>query len=295
MTTLNAHVRPLNERIRGHRLSPAEAEAIWNTFLVHLATMSANEAARQPGMPSQPAFAKKRKRDAAFDRRAAEVIAARSLQLRSGRKPISASKWAEFLGALSSASLGAVLARGGMPSLGAIYKHRQQDSTFRASMDVIVRDPERRRRYRDACAARLAALRSDPVFCERMLASLVLWRARQPAPERKAPDKRPVGEVFRAQLLENQLYAAAADAVPRGLPPHLRDEVISDIVLAVLEGEITFAEIRPSAREYLTRHRRLFGDHGTVSLDATIPGTDGAVRYIDRLPSDALRPWDLTP
>ncbi len=93
------------------------------------------------------------------------------------------------------------------------------------------------------------------------------------------------GEMRTRELMKIDVYAAARRALPRGLPEFVRDDVITEIVLAHLEGSLTLSEVPARASEFLRAYRRDFDQLKTVSLDAPIPGTD--MRYIDRLAAPA--------
>src|SRR5690606_311875 len=87
------------------------------------------------------------------------------------------------------------------------------------------------------------------------------------------------GELLNRALNANALYAAANGAVPRSLPPHARDDIVSEIVLAVLDGALAMEDINKAAARFVSSYwkaRQLF----TLSLDAPIAGTDG-LRMID--------------
>lgn len=270
-------------RARGLRVT----EDVWPIFLGHLATMSAIEVSKLSGMPSAVAFGKKRKRDAEFRSQADTIIATRKL-INGGRPRITAAKWTAFLEALPHQSINALCARDDMPSMAAVYKRRRTDEGFRASLDAVLHDVRRERDRRIASALRLSELQKAPAFRERMLAALATWRAAQPKkpkpPTRKwrtpqialveAPKPAP-GTIFAADLLRNELYSAAAAAVPRYLDQARRDDVIADLVLAVLEGEIEIAALPSVAKSFVARHDKLFGTFTTVSLDAPLrPGSN---------------------
>ena len=95
--------------------------------------------------------------------------------------------------------------------------------------------------------------------------------------------KQALADTLGMRLNSNAIYGAANEAVPRGLPADIRDDIISLIVLAVLEGELRPDEIATRSREVVRAHYREFSDF-TLSLDAVIPGTDG-LRMIDTLKS----------
>lgn len=93
----------------------------------------------------------------------------------------------------------------------------------------------------------------------------------------------PLGEGLRRSLSFNGAWAAADRAVSKALPRHVRDDVISDMVVAHLAGELELDAITTAAgAQFVRAHYRQFGSLKTVSLDAPIPGTDG-LRLLDTL------------
>lgn len=90
------------------------------------------------------------------------------------------------------------------------------------------------------------------------------------------------GEALQAALNKNDLYATARASVPSYYPRHTRDDIISSIVLAVLEGDFTLAEIPNYAKKFISAYYKEADYYRTRSIDATIPGTDG-LRLIDVL------------
>lgn len=102
---------------------------------------------------------------------------------------------------------------------------------------------------------------------------------------RRAKPAPRLGEVFGAALAANALYATVSAVIPRGMPRHVRDDVISSIVLAVLEGELSQDDIRANAKRYITAYYREYDQFRCVSLDALIPGTDN-LRYADILAAE---------
>ncbi|GLS20144.1 hypothetical protein GCM10007874_31610 [Labrys miyagiensis] len=85
-----------------------------------------------------------------------------------------------------------------------------------------------------------------------------------------------------AKLNQNAVYARVNAAVSRGLPDFVRDDVIAEILLAVLEGTLSVDRIKVEAKAFLRAHNLMFDQFGSVSLDAPVPGTDG-LTYGDRL------------
>lgn len=283
MSRLRTDWKRAPERGRGHRLSPEGADAIWEAFLGYLATMSATEASKRPGMPSRVAFAKKRARDPEYDARARTMIAGRKLET-SGRKRLRPDVWAAFLKQLPFTSVNKLTAVPGMPSLAAVYKRRAKDEAFRRKLDAVLHDVRREREVRIARALRLVAQRRDLDFIGRMEDALALYRQRLRAP--KPQSRPPMGEVHQGTLLRNDLYAAAAAVVPAHLSPAHRADIISDLVLGVLEGQIEIANLRAAVKEVSKRHWKMFGTFNTVSIDA--PAFAGSRETIgDRLASEA--------
>lgn len=79
------------------------------------------------------------------------------------------------------------------------------------------------------------------------------------------------------------LYERASRAVPSTLPRDMRDDVIGEMVLAVLEGRLLPADVERRAAEFVRASFR--ADHnkwGDVSLDWS-PFSDGAVPLIERV------------
>jgi hypothetical protein len=155
----------------------------------------------------------------------------------------------------------------GMPSMAAVYSRRRRDAAFRAQLDRIIHDVRREKRRRLDSALRLSALRHDPEFVKRMRAAL---KHVGPATRRAERHHLPIGEAMGAALLRNDLYAAASAAVAPHLERHTRMDIISDLVLAVLEGEINVTDLEKAAKEFTKRHWKMFGTIGTVSLDAPV-------------------------
>lgn len=82
------------------------------------------------------------------------------------------------------------------------------------------------------------------------------------------------------------LYRKAMEAVPRGIPQDMRDDLINDIVVLILEGR---AKTVPEALKLAkTEHNRLIGAFKERSLDAPLPGFDD-LKLIDTLADDVVR------
>lgn len=134
--------------------------------------------------------------------------------------------------------------------------------------------PEVRARYPAQNKARWARIKANPEALEKERAR---WRRNYGAGDR---GWKFTGEALQAALNRNDLYAAVRACVPSYYPRHTRDDIISMIVLAVLEGEFPAANIAVHAKRFIAAYYRESDFHRTVSIDATIPGTDG-LRLID--------------
>jgi hypothetical protein len=85
---------------------------------------------------------------------------------------------------------------------------------------------------------------------------------------------------------EAKLLADAKAAVPMGMPG--REDIVMDIVTAVLSRSLTVADIAKRAGEFIRAHNRDNDHFKTVSLNECLPGTDLA--RIDTITKDDL-PW----
>lgn len=85
-----------------------------------------------------------------------------------------------------------------------------------------------------------------------------------------------------AHFLMDSVQSLLKKALPVGLPDYVRDDVTSEVLLAILEGKLRIGQVSAKARLYLAAHNIMFDEFATVSLDAPVPGTDG-LTYGDRL------------
>jgi len=91
--------------------------------------------------------------------------------------------------------------------------------------------------------------------------------------------------VLRGQLLHDALYTAAEKAVGKGLPEHIRDDLKSDLIEAVLLKEFPLQDMPLYVAEFMTAHNRGVGSCGARSLDEKI-FEDGDTTFVDRLTTD---------
>lgn len=239
--------------------------ATWEIFLGHIATMSPLAASRLPGMPSPKAFEHKRRRDPAFGQRAQAVMGGRRVR-RTGRHRSTPEQWALFLEAVRSSGLTTVCRLEGMPSEMAVYKRRARDAVFAAELTArlasrtIPRVGHRPAAHRGRCSARV---------------------------EQSA---QLLDVTFREQLSQNALYAAVMAALPVHLPPIAREDVASDMMLAVLDGQLELGDLQSRAKEFVRRHWKMFGTFRDISLDAPAGPIGNATigDFISAAPVDAL-------
>lgn len=79
------------------------------------------------------------------------------------------------------------------------------------------------------------------------------------------------GEEVRVKILNrNEIFAAASKAISSRIPTWRRDDIISDIVLAVLEGSLAHGEIALKAKEFVRAYNRKFDDHMQVLFNDSI-------------------------
>lgn len=89
-----------------------------------------------------------------------------------------------------------------------------------------------------------------------------------------------LGEIFTTQLMSDDLYAAIHAIVPRWYPRDVRDDIIMEIIVAVLEGRESVTSASRKVGSFAPAHYK--ENFKSVSLDAVIPGTDN-LRLIDTL------------
>lgn len=80
----------------------------------------------------------------------------------------------------------------------------------------------------------------------------------------------------------NEVYRMIDKAVSKSLPSFARDEIVSSMCLAVLEGKLFIENIGKEASNYLRAYNRDFDNFKTASLDAPVNGHDGTT-FLDLL------------
>ncbi len=81
-----------------------------------------------------------------------------------------------------------------------------------------------------------------------------------------------------------EVYPRAMAAPPSGLPRFIRDDVVNNLCLAILEGQINVNDKAAQAKVFLRAYNREYDTFQTVSLDVQIPGTK--TTYLDALAAE---------
>ena len=242
-------------------LEPDAAADIWERFLRDLATTPLHELCSQAGMPRVPTVCNKRLRDPAFNERFEAVLAAKGPK----RGTITPERWAAFIAGLAScSSIRGICREPGMPCAVTVRHRCRSDPEFRALVAEVLR---RRTKAR--------------------IAGAVTARRRRPA--RVKPASAPV-QTFARQLSRNAIYRAVSAVVPASLPPITRDDIVCEMVLAVLEGQLAMNELKARAKDFVREHWRMFGTLRDLSLDALM-FDDGGATLGDRVSGHGADYW----
>ena len=89
------------------------------------------------------------------------------------------------------------------------------------------------------------------------------------------------------------IYGMIWRAMPRGVDPMLREDIMSDIYLGIREGRLHPRDIATMAKVYISAGYAAFANRwGAVSIDAVMPGTDD-LRLVDMIEDpQALEAFD---
>lgn len=85
-----------------------------------------------------------------------------------------------------------------------------------------------------------------------------------------------------AALRQNEIYAAAAAIVPTHYAPHRRNDLISELVLAVLDGHVQLGDLATKGKAIMRKWLSANSSFDTVSLDTPLYD-DGRETLIDRI------------
>lgn len=155
----------------------------------------------------------------------------------------------------------------------------------RLSLKRLKKDPERLADYMEK--RRLESRRHNELNREKSNARKRAWkranREKQYAYTREFKSRRKAKQTI--NLNPDMVYRQIDAAVPRQWPRHMRDDVIASALLEILEGRVRLDQIGELIRRSTTAYNRQFDTFKTLSLDATVPGTDQT--YLDRLADQA--------
>lgn len=91
------------------------------------------------------------------------------------------------------------------------------------------------------------------------------------SPKRKGASPDPNEARLRA-LNTDALFAAASKAVPSTIKAWRREDIISEIVIAVLEGHIEVSQIQARAKEFIGSYNRRFSEYMNAEFNDAFHG-----------------------
>ena len=95
----------------------------------------------------------------------------------------------------------------------------------------------------------------------------------------------------KAVKLVNTDPATVRKMIAKQLPGYLtaetRNDIINEVIQAILARKVLFEEIQSCAKPFVTAHNRMFDHFKNVSIDAPIAGTED-FKLIDTIASDAF-------
>lgn len=140
----------------------------------------------------------------------------------------------------------------------------------------------RRNRAKQNAYNRAYRLRHSP----RNAVSCAKWKAKHRSTAR--PIAQPAAPLVAWQAGSNPDLLAIQALVPRGIPG--REDVCQSLVLAILEGSITRADLPAEVRKHVRRLARENHEGGGYAVSLSEPRHDGW-SWDDILPDDAERVW----
>lgn len=148
----------------------------------------------------------------------------------------------------------------------------------RNSYARMMQSPERHARKLDWARARYARLRADPQRYAAFMAT-----QREQTKRRNEQKRLRTKPAYMRSMMENIMRL-----IPRSLHPELREDLRNDFVRDILAGEITVQQVPRVMRRYAAEARKMMSNRFKfVSLDDTIPGTDG-LAIVDTIAADRL-------
>lgn len=77
-----------------------------------------------------------------------------------------------------------------------------------------------------------------------------------------------------------ELISAVNAAIPKRVPEQVRADISQEMILGILEGEISLEDVKKQVNAYLRRFWKEYDwDRWTLSLDQPLPGTDFGNMY----------------
>lgn len=204
-----------------------------------------------------------------------------------------------------------------LPSYSAIIRRCRLDETFRAKFHDALSNRDSPKRYRaDAFVQALKLIKANPNIPVRML--LKTTEVRLPSPRQldwrieRDPSLRSLANPIRrlrrqafsyrrklaakpalpdriliAGLRKSEIYAVAERAVSKHFDSFDRDDVISEMVLAILDGELSINEAQQSGSEFARRFFRPQKRSLYRSLDEPVFAEEsGSIPFVDTFTSD---------
>jgi hypothetical protein len=94
------------------------------------------------------------------------------------------------------------------------------------------------------------------------------------------------GEQLASSLSQNEIWRLAAAALPKTLDRDMRDDIIAEIAIEVLEGNLSAHLIASEAKRFVREYNRKFSPYQFASLDKSV-AFDSTLSFVDSLTTDA--------
>lgn len=267
-------------------------EAAWDRLVALVrAGAQVSKVAGRNGLPTHGQWILRRRRDPEFKARAVEALRAtphRGIEITEAR-------WNAAIDALAKGRTRLeALSAPGLPTYSSVVARMKAGDDIGERLRQVIGQ-----HYR-AAVPRAPSVRATPDALTRALRAVenghapgalrdlglpspvTIWKARKADPIfdakfRSAISARAVYRGLGAQagghlmrhLSQNELFAAVDGVIGRGLEAHVRDDIRSEMILAVLGGEMSEADItRETARAFVSDYHRGAGTWSSRSLDA---------------------------
>lgn len=264
---------------------------------------------REPGLPTLATMRARARRDPAFKERLDAMLAERARRIKPkrfrARDYPRALELAQQNPDLSQDEIDVLLDRAMLPMFDGMRAFTRRNSVFAKAFQQFRNSREALRYSDDAYETALDMLRSEPrLSCGDILPERVGLIPSWEAVRRRAAGHPDYAERYHAAMEErraarggkhlrrpgrtlpstapvavsNDLMAAVDAAIPRWVDAVDRDDIRSDVVMAVLSGEIGPTDIGPYARQVTKRLGRRAYDH--LSVDS-MARDDGEESFLD--------------